>query len=265
PLFRSEFHKRRGYDQLPWMAALTGRYIDSADATERFLWDYRRTIADLVAENHYGFFASLLHPHGIGLTAEAVGIGMPTIADELQCKGKTDVPMGEFWVGNNDDAADPKEAASAAHIYGKTVAATESFTAVPEQAGWRNDPFSLKIQGDRQFCNGVNRFVFHRYAHQPWLDRAPGMTMGPWGINFERTNTWWEPGSAWLTYLSRCQYLLQQGLFVADICYYYGEGAPRDFQYANLKPPPPKGYDFDVCNTEVLLTRMKVRDGRIVL
>ena len=114
------------------------------------------------------------------------------------------------------------------------------------------------------FCFGINRFVFHRYAHQP-DDRKPGFTMGPWGINFERSNTWWEPGKAWISYLSRCEYLLQQGLFVGDLCYFYGEGAPRNLDPARLDPAPPKGYDYDGCNADVIMTRMSVKDGRIVL
>ena len=265
PRFREEFQKRRGYDPVAWMVTMTGRYVESPEKTERFLWDLRRTIADMIAENHYGLMASMLHENKLGLYAEAPGIGMPTTADELQCKGKTDVPMGEFWVNRIDDSGDTREAASAAHIYAKTIAAAESFTAVPENAGWRNDPFSLKVQGDREFCNGINRYVFHRYAHQPWNDRYPGMTMGPWGINFERTNTWWEPGAAWISYISRCQYMLQRGLFVADLVYYYGEDTPICLQPSQLQPPPPKGFDYDGCNREVLLTRMTVRDGRIVL
>ncbi len=262
---RAEFQKRRGYDPLPWLVTMSGRYVESTEKTERFLWDWRRTIGDLVAENHYGLMKKLLNANKIGLYAEAPGIGMPTTADELQCKGRTDIPMGEFWVNRAGDEGDTREAASAAHIYGKTVAAAESFTATPENAAWTNDPFSLKQQGDREFCNGINRYVFHRYAHQPWLDRYPGMTMGPWGINFERTNTWWEPGKAWITYISRCQYMLQQGLFNADIVYYYGEDVPNCLQPSRLNPPPPKGYNYDACNKEVLLTRMSVKDGRIVL
>jgi hypothetical protein len=265
PKFREDFQKRRGYDPLPWLVSVTGRYIESPEKTERFLFDFRRTIADLIAENHYGYMREMLHKNGLKLTAEAVGIGMPTIADELQCKGQTDIPMGEFWVGRHDDNGDAREAASAAHIYGKTIAATESFTATPQFAQWKYDPAMLKNQGDEMFCAGVNRFVFHRYAHQPWLDRKPGMTMGPWGTNFERTNTWWEPARAWMTYLSRCEYLLQQGLFVGDLVYYYGEVAPRNFQPSQLVPQPPAGYDYDGCNREVLLTRMSVKDGRIVL
>ncbi|HTL30851.1 MAG TPA: glycosyl hydrolase, partial [Tepidisphaeraceae bacterium] len=265
PKFREDFKRLRGYDPQPWLPAITGRYVKGADETERFLWDFRRTIADLLTENHYALMHDMLHKYGMKLTSEAPGIGMPTVADELQCKGRTDIPMGEFWVGWQDDGSDPKEAASAAHIYAKTIAAAESFTATPENAGWKNDPYSLKIQGDREFCVGINRYVFHRYAHQPWLDRAPGMTMGPWGINFERTNTWWEPGKAWIDYISRCQFLLQQGLFVADLAYLYPEGAPQNFDPARLNPKPPQGHDFDGVNAEVVMTRMKVKDGMVVL
>ena len=267
PLMRDEFKKRRGYDLWPWLPALTGRIVQNADATERFLWDYRRTLADLVADNHYGTFQAAAHAHHMGLASEATGIGLPTVADQLQCKGRTDIPMGEFWVnqtgGSNVD--DPKEAACAAHIYGKTIAATESYTSLPSTASWTNDPYSLKMEGDKEFCLGVNRFIFHRYAAQPWLDRYPGMSMGPWGINFERTNTWWNQASAWMSYLSHCEYLLQQGRFVADLCYFYGEGAPVSVQQNRLNPAAPPGYDYDVCNAEILLGQMSVEDGQIVL
>lgn len=267
PLLPEEFRKRRGYDLHAWLPALTGRVVLNLDATERFLWDYRRTLADLVADNHYGVFQEEAHAHHMGLTSEAPGIGKPTVADGLQCKGRCDVPMGEFWVNQTGDANvdDPKEAASAAHIYGQNIAATESFTSIPETAAWKNDPYSLKMEGDKEFCLGVNRFVFHRYAHQPWLDRAPGMSMGPWGINFERTNTWWNQGSAWISYLARCEYLLQQGHFAADFCYFYGEEAPIFFQHTQLNPAVPAGYDYDVCNAEILLNQMSVEDGLITL
>jgi hypothetical protein len=268
PLMRAEFMRSRGYDLQPWLLTLTGRVVDSQETTQRFLWDFRRTLADLVAKNHYGTLQRLAHQNHMGLTAEAVGINMPTVADQLQCKGYTDVPMGEFWVGSNWPGLTPiddtKEAACAAHIYGQNIAAAEAYTALPQFSDWAQDPYSLKALGDLEFCLGINRFVFHRYAHQPWLDRKPGMSMGPWGTNFERTNTWWEPAAAWMTYLSRCQYLLQQGIFSADACYYYGEGAPVDVKPAWLTPKLPSGFDYDVCNTEILL-RMAVKDGRIVL
>ena len=268
PLIRDDFNDRHGYDLQPWLLTLTGRIVGSTEMTERFLWDYRRTLADLVAENHYGTMQGFAHQNHMGLYAEAVGINMPTVADQLQCKGRTDIPMGEFWVGQywagQTPIDDSKEAASAAHIYGQNIAAAEAFTARAEFGGWAQDPYSLKALGDLELCLGINRFVFHRYAHQPWLDRQPGMSMGPWGTNFERTNTWWTQASAWMTYLSRCQYLLQQGKFVADVCYYYGEGAPVDVKTENFTPKLPTGFDYDACDTELLL-RMTVANGKVVL
>jgi hypothetical protein len=261
----AEFRKRRGYDLTPWLPALTGAIIGSADQTQRFLWDYRRTLADLLAENHYGEIQKFAHKRGMGLCSEATGIGMPTVADQLLCKKYCDIPMGEFWVNRSraDNIDDAKEAACAAHLYGQKIAAAESFTATSDVAAWKNDPYSLKAMGDQMFCLGVNRFIFHRYAHQPWLDRKPGMSMGPWGINFERSNTWWDQGVAWIDYISRCQYLLQQGRFRADICYFYGEGVPATVRHGSLSPSVPKGYDYDVCNADVLLNLMAVKDGRL--
>ena len=263
PLMPEEFQKRRGYDPRPWLPTLTGRIIGNVEETERFLWDYRRTLADLVAENHYRVFQKRAHEKGMGLMSEAVGVGMPTVADQLLCKKYCDVPMGEFWVGRGTGMDDPREAASAAHVYGQNIASAEAFTAFPNVSAWKNDPYSLKALGDLAFCNGVNLFVFHRYAHQPWLDRKPGMSMGPWGINFERTNTWWNQGSAWIDYLSRCQSLLQAGRFSADLCYFYGEGAPVTVRQGELTPAVPKGYDYDVCNADALLNLMEAKAGRI--
>ncbi|HEX8524536.1 MAG TPA: glycosyl hydrolase [Tepidisphaeraceae bacterium] len=264
PKMAEAFKTRRGYDLGAWLVALTGRYVQSVENTERFLWDYRRTIADLIAEHHFGLMQKLCHDNKLQLTGEAVGIGMPTIADQLQCKSFTDVPMGEFWVDRHWNNADTKEAASAAHIFGTNIAAAEAFTAQPQAAGWKNDPYSLKILGDRIFCDGINRYVFHRYAHQP-DERAPGMTMGPWGINFERTNTWWEPGSAWLKYIARCEHMLQRGRFVADVLYFYGEGAPVTLRIDALKPAPVAGYDYDACDAQTLLNSASVKDGMVTL
>jgi len=265
PLMAEEFRKRRGYDLQPWLPALTGRVIRSEEETERFLWDYRRTLADLLAENHYGTFQKRAHEKGMGLMSEATGIGMPTVADQLLCKKYCDIPMGEFWVSKwrDQNIDDPREAASAAHLYGQNIAACEAFTSHPFAAAWKNDPYSLKALGDQEFCNGVNLFTFHRYTHQPWLDRKPGMCMGPWGINFERTNTWWNQGSAWIDYLSRCEFLLQRGRYCADLCYFYGEGAPACVRHGELSPAVPKGYAYDVCNADVILNLMEVKDGKV--
>jgi hypothetical protein len=263
PRFREEFQQRRGYDPLPWLPVMTGRVVESLEASERFLWDLRRTVADLFADHYYGHFATLCHQHGMLFSTEGYGNGP---FDNLTCAGRADIPMSEFWTGWGNDNSGSKEAASAAHTYGRKFVGAESFTATPENGRWQNHPYSLKALGDLIYCGGVNRFIFHRYAHQPWLDRFPGMTMGPWGFHFERTVTWWEQGSAWLRYLARCQYLLQEGLFVGDLCYFYGEGASAGLPgRGGLRPPPPPGYDYDGCNAEVLLTRTSVQDGRLVL
>jgi hypothetical protein len=264
PRFREEFRKRRGYDPLPYLPVMaTGRVVDGLDASERFLWDVRRTIADLFAENYYGHYAELCHQHGLKLSAEPYGNGN---FDTLSSGGEADIPMTEFWAGWGNDMTGAKLASSIGHTYGRPIVGAESFTAAPENGRWTNTPYSMKALGDMIYCGGVNRFIFHRYAHQPWVDLKPGMTMGPWGIHFERTMTWWDESPAWLTYLARCQYLLQSGSFVADLCYFYGEGSPNDLPGRNgLSPVPPRGYDYDGCDAKVILTRMSVKEGHLTL
>jgi hypothetical protein len=172
--------------------------------------------------------------------------------------GRADEPMCEFWIGGGAFET-CKGMASAAHTYGKRILGAEAFTA-DNRERWLQHPGSIKALGDRAFCEGVNRFVFHRYAMQPWLSYQPGMTMGPWGLHYERTETWWDQSQPWHEYLARCQYLLRQGRFVADICYLQAEGSPQGFQSHRRN-----GYDYDNCTPEVVLTRMSVREGRIVL
>jgi len=280
--FPEEFSKRRSYDCRKWLPALTGRIVESVDLTERLLWDYRRTIGDLLVENFYGKLRELCNACGVKLEAEAPGIGIPCHADALQCLGVLDVPQGEFWLG--DGTPDPrypgwsggqdntKEAAAAAHVYGKEITSCEAFTSFGHHDGWTQYPFILKPVGDRQFCKGMNEIVFHRYAHQP-DDRFPGRSLGQFGLNFERTLTWWEPGRAWIDYLSRCQFMLRQGRFFADVCYYYGEDVPGSAYYfvpnaldprKQMKPVLPQGYDYDVCD-RTTLDRMRVEDGMVVL
>ncbi len=224
PLLRQEFQKRRGYDPYRFLPVVTGRVVDSLEVSERFLWDLRQTIAELLNENYAGRFAELARRHGMRLTIEAYGDGP---YDDLSYGGRADEPMGEFWSWAYGGAAEScTEMASAAHVYGKPILGAESFTA-SDQEKWQGYPGYIKGLGDWAFCEGINRFVFHRYAMQPWLDRRPGMSMGPWGLHYERTETWWEQSRPWHEYLARCQYLLRQGLFVADICYLEPENAPQ--------------------------------------
>ncbi len=228
PRMREEFQKRRGYDPLPLLPVMTGRVVDSLAVSERFLWDLRKTIAELNDENYAGRLRELAHEHGMKLSIEAYGDGL---FDDLSYAGRADSPMCEFWMGGGAMET-VKEMASAGHTYGRNIVGAESFTAITAVAKWMNHPFSIKALGDAAFCNGVNRFVFHRYAHQPWLDRVPGMTMGPWGIHYERTETWWEQTRPWHEYLARCNHLLRQGLFVADLCYLQTEGSPSSMTFA---------------------------------
>ncbi len=267
PLLREEFERRRGYDLLPYLPATSGRIVGSRELSERFLWDLRRTIADLVADNYAGYLAELAHRHGLQLSIEGYGSAGSGPFNELTYAGRADIPMAEFWLEDHDlRQLGLKSTPSAAHTGGKPVVAAEAFTSYPAFAKWQNHPFSLKPLGDAAFCEGINRLVFHRYAHQPWLDRRPGITMGPWGVEYEHTETWWEQSRAWHQYLARCQFMLQQGLFVADICYLTEEGAytkapSRD----QLEPRPPPGYDYDLASPEVVLSRMSVKDCRLWL
>jgi hypothetical protein len=251
---REEFAKRRGYDLWPYLPVFTGRVVGSLEISERFLWDLRRTISELVVENYARRLGQLAHARGLRMSIEAYG----GPCDDLPYAGEADEPMCEFWMGGGAFET-VKGMASAVHTYGKTILGAESFTA-DDRERWLEYPASIKALGDRAFSNGVNRFVFHRYALQPWTDRRPGMTMGPWGLHYERTQTWWELTPAWHEYLARCQFMLRRGRFTADICYLQPEAPPQSFV-----DHPRRGYDWDEACAEVVLERMTVKDGRLVL
>jgi hypothetical protein len=270
----AEFRRLRGYDMTPYLPVLTGHIVGSAAASDAFLWDFRRTTADLLAENHYAAAARYFRMHGVGLYAEAMGADLPTTGDGLLNKGQVSIPMGEFWTplpGATDGKehwADVREAASAAHIYGKPLVATESFTTMPQVTPWGQSPFYLKPLADENFARGVNRIVFHTSDHQPFTDDAhkPGMTLGPFGQDYTRNITWAEQAKAWNTYIARCSYVLQSGKYVADVAIFYGEGAPVTVPF--WKPPAPalpKHYGYDYINADVLLHHATARDGRLAL
>ena len=266
-----EFRTHRGYDPTPYLPVLTGRVVESAEVSDRFLWDLRRTIADLVAENHYGVVAEYLHQRGLQVFAEAAGVGFPTIQDALQNKGKVDIPMGEFWtvekpgVHRPEYHADIREAASAVHIYGKNLVGAESFTAaLTDDFG---PPSTLKELADYNLALGVNCFSIASSVHQPFVEgHKPGFTLSIYGQHFTRNITYAEQAGPWMAYLARNSYMLRQGMFVGDLAYYYGEGAPVAVPYwEGVRPEPPEGYAYDYVNAEVLLTRMSVENGRLVL
>ena len=259
---RDEFKRRRGYDLLPFLPAMTGRPVLSAEASERFFFDLRRTISEMVNDYYATGLRDLAAPYGMKLSIEAYGNGP---LDCLSYAGRCDMPIAEFWTGM-DLHNSLRPMASSGHIYGKRIIAAEAFTAMENASRQRNHPGSIKALGDEAFCNGINRFVFHRFSMQPWVKpaRAPGMTMGPWGLEYERTATWWEQTPAWHQYLARCQYLLQQGTFQADLLYLESEEGfvPAKTRKA-MNPKIPAGYDYDMCAPEIVMTRASVKKGRI--
>lgn len=274
--FPAAFEERRGYKLTSYMPAVTGRLVGSPEITERFLWDLRRVQALTMEENYYGRFAELCKQHGLHTYTEPYGNGP---FDDQQAGSKVDSLMGEFWVRGGAAAYSVKAAATTAHVHGKRVVGAESFTGRPAQSRWQEHPYAMKGLGDEMYTLGLNRFIFHRYAQQPHPTAKPGMTMGPWGFHFERTNTWFEEAGPWLTYAARCQHLLQAGNFAADILYFAGENSPVQCPVHVEEPvaatlsgarpklamPLPDGYDYDVCDAEVLHKRARIEGGRIVL
>lgn len=257
PRFREEFMNRRGYDPIPWLPVLSGRFVESSELSERFLWDFRRTIGDLFAENYYGYFCDLCKKHGLMSSIEPYDGPYEC----LQVGAKADILMGEFWAGGGESSS-VKLAASVAHTHGIRIVGAESFTADPENGRWLNHPGSLKALGDLTWCTGVNRFIFHCYAHQPWMDKAPGMTMGQWGTHFGRFNTWWEQSRPWIQYITRSQYLLQSGRGVADVLFFGGDASPNGGPHRpDLKQ---KGYDYDAVGTD-LIYQLKVDSDKLVV
>ena len=272
----AEFTRRRGYDPMPFLPVLAGRIVDSPAASDRFLWDYRRTIADLVAANHYGTITAYAKEHGLGYYGEAVGASWPTIADGMQAKSLTDIPMGEYWaipfggvpaafhgVPSNEFPADIVETASTAHVYGKPLVAAEALTSSLPQ--YSASPWSLKWVADKYMAMGVNRHVIHTSPHQPGVGKVPGLTLGPFSQAFTRNETWADMAKPWIDYLSRSSFLLQQGRPVADILYFYGEGAPSGVPYREAqRPAVPDGYTADYINAEALLSLVSVEGGQLV-
>ena len=251
--FEAEFERLRDYDCMAYLPSLAGYYVESPEVTERFLWDFRRTIGDLIAENYYARFSELCHQSGLTFSVEPYWGPF----DNMQVGATGDIVMCEFWTGGYPFFDSPKFVSSIAHLNGNSIVGAESFTGI---GGWDEHPALLKTIGDRAWAQGITRFVFHSYVHQPW-NVAPGLALSYHGTDFNRLNTWWEQGKVYMDYIGRSQFLLQQGKSVADVLVFTGESSPND----GLLMPEVKrmGYDYDLIGVNKLFA-LKVEAGDIV-
>jgi hypothetical protein len=280
PDFVKEFKTRYGYDPHPFLPLLQGYKAKDKLLGERFSEDYSRLVSDMMIENHYAQSVDIAHKNGSTIFIEA-GHGGYARVDPLKALGNSDVPMGEFW--NRKQHWVTKEAASAAHIYGKKIVAAESLTG---WQNWQNGPTDFKQLMDVAFCEGLNQVVFHTFAHNPAIAAKPGFAYHA-GEHFNVNTTWWEMVRPFMDYISRSSYLLRQGNFVGDVCLYYGDQAPNLVppdrldpniaplydddhclhcgQLKSINPGKLPGYDYDYMNADIITKSLKVEKGRLVL
>ena len=253
-----EFRRLAGYDLRKWLPVATGRYIGSAELSERFLEDFRSVLAELYAEVYADYFAEVCHRKGLEVEYETYCGPF----DYVRLGRSVDVPMGELWHGPPTRIDASPIPANVADVFGKKYVQTETFTAGDRQAAWTSYPGDHKRQGDAVYCTGVNRFVFHSYAHQPFDTPGAGITMGKWGFHFNRCNTLWEFYPGWLDYLGRAQYLLQQGRGVADIVYAMREDQPS---HLDFDPTPPAGCRANGVDVRTFLRDIRFDRGELAL
>ena len=262
------FRKRMGYAIENYLPVLAGWKLK--DQHQQFMYDFKKTISDQLIFSHYTTGTEFLKKYHADLVAESGGPGPPVWktcpVDALKALGSVSIPRGEFWIRHRNMFL-IKEVSSASHIYGKKMVDAESFTTWRR---WKDSPYEMKKYVDRAYCEGLNNVTFHTFASTRPEDGLPGRTYHA-GLDMNSGTTWWEKSKPFMDYLSRCNYMLQQGLFVADVCYYYGDQAPNFFPLYHSVPKKPRiqglgeGYDYDVVNTDVILNRMSVKNGRITL
>lgn len=281
PDFIKKFNAANGYDLTPWLPVLAGWTVQNEELSNRFQHDYHKFVGDLMVETHYARVRELVNQRGLKFLAEAGHGGHPRV-DPLKALGASDIPMGEYW--NHRKNWVVKEAASAAHIYGKQIINSESLTG---WQNWQDGPANYKRSTDIAFCAGLNQITFHTFAHNPPEAGLPGYAYHA-GEHFNVNLTWWNQAGPMLKDMSRTSHLLQQGKFVAEACAYYGDEAPNLVPARRISPtiksqwPDDKcahcgrdkpvnldslglGYNYDYMNEEVILTRMQVKDGKLVL
>ncbi|MBR1436509.1 MAG: discoidin domain-containing protein [Bacteroidales bacterium] len=258
-----EFKANCGYDLKTWLPAIAGYVVDDSAASDKFLWDYRKTIGDLITANHYNVLTDLLAERGMARYSESHENGRAFTGDGMAVKSRAAVPMSAMWMGGiGVTGTDILESASVSHIYGQEWVAAESLTAGGN--AWGYAPEDLKPTADMELASGLNRFVIHESAHQPLDDYKPGLTLGPFGQWFNRHETWAEQAHAWTTYLARSSWMLSRGKNIADILFYYGEDSNATAQYGNALPDIPEGYEFDFVNPDALMNVISVKNGELI-
>jgi len=266
PNIVSEFEKRWGYSMIPYLPVLDGKIVENQDISKRFSFDYRKLLSDLIIENHYAKCVEICKKYGLQFSAEAGGPGQPihnVPFEDLKALGSLSFPRGEFW--NKHSQLEllqiVKGISSAAHLYNQKYVEAESFTSVWL---WQEGPQELKPLADRAFCEGLNRIVYHTFPHTPAEAGKPGWVYN-FGTLIHVNNSWWEKSKSFHEYLARCSYLLQQGNFVGDVAFYYGDQAPNFVKPKHIPPSLGRGYDYDVVNSEAIIKFMSVKDGKIFL
>lgn len=264
--FAAAFKKFRGYDMTPYMPVLAGRVVESVDQSDRFLNDYRKTIGDCIAEYHYQLFSNLAHQYGLGMHPESGGPHSAPV-DALKVMALSDFPQGEFWAtANTHRIKDPerlavKQSASVAHTNAKKYVAAEGPTSIGPQ--WERPPKDLKSNIDRVFCSGVNRIVWHTFTSSPKEYGLPGNEYFA-GTHLNPNTTWWNKAGDFISYLNRCSYMLSQGLFVADVLYYYGDDVPNFVFLKEEVGNLALGHDWDKASKEALVKKAAVKNNNIV-
>lgn len=269
PKMIAQFKRLRGYDPVPWLPVLTGSIIGSRSESDKFLYDFRRTLAELMASEHYGTVAQVAHEHDLKVYGEALEDNRPSLGDDMAMRSHADVPMSALWTFTREKGpnptylADMKGAASVAHLYGQNLVAAESMTAAMNP--WAYGPADLRRIIDLEFVTGINRPVIHTSVHQPVDDKVPGLSLFIFGQYFNRHESWAEMAKPWVDYISRNSFLLQQGRNFADVAYFYGEESPLTGLYGKTPvQDAPIHYAYDFVNSDALVNLLRVENGDVV-
>ncbi len=267
PVMTAEFKKRMGYDLTPFLPVFDGYIVDNEEITGRFIYDYQKILSDLIIEGHYQKATEMCESHGFGFVAEAAGPGHPVHNcpfESIKSSGVLSFPRGEFWQQHSGNKIDQlqviKGIASASHLYNQKYVEAEAFTGTYL---WQYGPNDLKPTADRAFCEGLNRIIFHTWPHTPEDAGEPGWIYA-FGTLMNDTRIWWPMAYDWLDYLGRCSYMLQEGVFHGDILYFYGDSAPNFVPHKQIDPSLGFGYDYDVTNMDILLSKLEVENNKIV-